>query len=317
MYVIYMKKILYFIVLLALGILYEKFKIRSEDIDYQNKKAIIDKYILKKDSSFDNKPFLWIHKNTNPNSKKWLDFGARNTTNENSPYIELCLVKLIKMYGDYFNVVIIDDNSFKDLIPGFKLDLQYEPYPQRCHIRNLMMLKLIYLYGGVVCPKSFYPITNNLIDIYRDNDVFAVEIRSGYKTEDYMLPSINFIGCKRFSPAIKPIISFVERINANDYTNEQDFLSIVNRHLRYLSQNHKLKSIDGKKVGSKDANNQYIQVEDLASEPREDKKLCSCAIGLYIPYDEIEKRNRYNWITYLSIDELLRSNTLLGNIMKQ
>ena len=63
MYVVYMKTILYFIIMIALGILYEKFKIRFENGDNNDMKTIIDKYLLKKDSTFKNKPFLWIHKN--------------------------------------------------------------------------------------------------------------------------------------------------------------------------------------------------------------------------------------------------------------
>ena len=316
MYVVYMKTILYFIIMIALGILYEKFKIRFENGDNNDMKTIIDKYLLKKDSTFKNKPFLWIHKNNDINSKKWLDFGSRNTTNENSPYIELCIIKLIKTYGDYFNVVIVDDDSFKHLIPSFKLELNNEPYPQRKHIRRLMMLKLVYLYGGIVCPKSFFPLNDGLIGIYKQNDVFAIENRYGVKTGDYMLPSIDFIGGKRFSPNIKPLISFLENLNANDYTNEQDFLSLVNRHLKELKSTFTIKTLDGKLSGVKDCNNNFITVEDLASESRTDKKICSSAVGVFIPYDELEKRTRYNWITYLSKEDLLKSNTLLGDIMK-
>jgi len=308
-----MNTFIYFIILLALGILYEKYKDHYEKVEQSNKKYIIDNYIFKNKSSYENKPFLWIHNVHDVNSRKWLDFGSRNSHNINRPYVKVCLAKLIYIYSNYFNVIIIDDTSFNELIPNFNKNFHNLPDPIKTHERKVALIELIYMYGGIVCPNSFFPFNNNLIMCYENTDFFSFEILQGYKTDDIMAPTDNFIGCKKMNPNVKHYIEFLKKNNSNDYTNNQDFLKKSNRMLNNMSKESKLHIYNGKMIGTKYFDNTIVTIDDL-TKPKY-KSLDSNSIGLYIPKNKLEKMTHYNWITYLSEDELYNSNTFIGEIL--
>jgi hypothetical protein len=308
-----MNKILYFIILLALGILYEKYKDHYESIEQSDKKYIIDNYIFKNKNSYENKPFLWIHNSHNINSRKWLDFGSRNSHNINRPYIKICLAKIINMYSNYFNVVIIDDTSFNELIPNYNKNINQLPDPIKTHERIVALTELIYIYGGIICPNSFFPLNNNLITCYEKSDFFTFETLQGYKTDDVMMPTVNFIGCKKLNPNVKHFIDYLKKLNVHDYTNNQDFLKSANRMLNSMSKENKLHIYNGKMIGSKYHDSTIVTVDDL-TKPKY-KSLDKTTIGLYIPKNKIEQMTHYNWITYLNENELYNSNTFIGEIL--
>lgn len=305
-----MNKILCFIVLISIGMLYEKYKDYQENKVQSNKKHIIDQYLFKNKDSFDNKPFLWLHNDHDINSRKWLDFGSRNTNNINRPYITICLDKIIKTYSDYFNVVIIDDTSFNILLPNNKTNISSLPEPLKTHERKITLVELIYKYGGIVCPNSFYPKDDTLIDMYKQNECFSFEILNGYMTNDVMIPSIDFIGCKKNNPNIKHFIESIRILNKNDVTNQQDFLRTTNMHLNKMKTENQMVVYDGRMIGTKYNDNTLVTLDDLTKEKHNDFH-CS-NFGLYIPKDRLEKITSRNWITYLSKQELLNSNTLVG-----
>ena len=305
-----MNKILGFIVLIAIGMLYEKYKENKENKVQSNKKHIIKQYFFKNKHTFDNKPFLWLHNDHDINSRKWLDFGSRNTNNINRPYITICLDKLIKTYSDYFNVVIIDDVSFNILLPN-KTNISTLPEPLKTHERKIALVELIYKYGGIVCPNSFYPKDDTLIDIYKNNECFSFEILTGYKTNDVMIPSVDFIGCKKKNPNVKSFIEAIRTTNKNDVTNQQDFLEATNMRLNKMKTEHQMVVYDGRMIGTKYKDNTLVTLDDLVKEKHNDFH-CS-NFGLYIPKVRLEKITSRNWITYLSKQELLNSNTLIGS----
>ena len=56
-----------------------------------------------------------------------------------------------------------------------------------------------------------------------------------------------------------------------------------------------------------------IVLDDIMAESYLD--LHSYAVGIYIPGDEILKRNKYQWFASLSADEILKSNMIISKYL--
>ena len=73
--------------------------------------------------------------------------------------------------------------------------------------------------------------------------------------------------------------------------------------------------IDGKLIGVKSIDGSPILIEDLVEEKFLD--LDNNVFGIYIPRDEILKRNNYNWFANLSTMEILESNMAISKYIKE
>jgi hypothetical protein len=313
--------VLFIIFIGVLIILYEKYKIN--DIKHYilkqppksivtkdpQKALIIEKYIFNKGKEFDDKPFIWLHIDYDLNARKWLDFGSRNSRNLNRPYIKLCLQQMIKINGDDFNIVIIDDTSFKDLIPRWEIDLVNTPEPLRTHLRTLSLIKLLYHYGGMLCPVSFFPI-KKMLGTFNTNDAFVCETAQNYGDTINFHPSIQFIGGKKMNATIKNIMVYLEGLQRDEYYNLKKLNKLTSEYIKKLADKNEINLLDGSKIGIKTTNNMGININHLVEDS--DIKLSPSALGLYIPQEELEERTRYNWITYISKEELLSSQTFMG-----
>ena len=72
---------------------------------------------------------------------------------------------IINHCGDDFNVCLIDDDSFSQLIPGWNINVSELSEPARTYYRELGMAELLYIYGGLVVPNTFICM-RNLTDLY-------------------------------------------------------------------------------------------------------------------------------------------------------
>jgi len=320
---IFVKIISFIIILAILIIFYEKYKITAMDkinvkkYPHQQepqKMLIIEKYIFNKNREFEDKPFIWLHIDYDVNSREWLDFGSRNTKNLNRPYIQLCLQQIIKINGRDFNVVIIDDTSFKDLIPRWDIDLVNLPDPVKTHIRTLSLIKLLYHYGGIICPVSFFSI-KNFKNLYNDNSPFVCEARCHTESDSILSPSVKFMAGKKMDMCIKKIMTHVERLQKSDYYTIIGFFKNVNSYIKTLVDNNEVKLIDGKQSGIKTKDNKNIFINELVE--NSEVKLSSNAVGVHIPQDELEKHTNYNWFSYISVNELVASNTFMGDLFRK
>jgi hypothetical protein len=320
-----MKYILLIVFLAVLIILYEKYKITSIDrilikepksiITKDPQKAlIIEKYIFNKDKEFDDKPFIWLHIDYDINAREWLDFGSRNSRNLNRPYIKICLQQMIFVNGNDFNIVIIDDTSFKDLIPRWVVDLVNTPEPLRTHLRTLSLIKLLYHYGGIVCPTSFFA-TKKFINTFNSNDAFVFESLQNYRDEKLYHPNINFIGGKKMNKVIKNIMTYLEGLQRDNYYNLFEFYKLTSANIKGHADKKDINLINRSKIGLKTSDDKDIHVNDLVEDS--DIILAPGAIGLHIPQNDLEERPRYNWITYISIDDLINSKTFIGRLFKK
>ena len=148
--------IMLFVILISLGILYQKYIEKLTRTTTFDDYGEIRKYLLK-DKKLDKskKPLLWIHIPHEYNSRNWLSFGSRSSFELNQPYLYLTVKTIIKNCDKSFNVVIIDDGSFEKLIPHWNIQMGFLAEPMKGYIRQLGMAKLIYTYGGVNVPISF------------------------------------------------------------------------------------------------------------------------------------------------------------------
>ena len=96
----YLNYIASLIILIGVGILYDKHK-EKFDLDYDARQyEFIKKYLLQ-DSTLANskKPLLWIHMNYSKNSRFWQSFYSRNSNDLNQPYQYLTLSSIINHCG--------------------------------------------------------------------------------------------------------------------------------------------------------------------------------------------------------------------------
>ena len=325
-----MKTILFIVILAVLIILYEKYNMKAMNKikpqrplspspppsppPNQKPSPLIEKFIFNKDKKFMNKPFLWVFIDYDINSRKWLDFGSRNSRNLNRSYIEICLEQIVRVNGDEFNVVFVDDTSFKELIPGWKVNLFETADPKRTHIRILSLIKLLYHYGGILCPSSFFAL-KKFLPLFKGHESFVFKSLQRYDMYNSYVPNILFIGCKKNNPGVKNLMTYIETIRENDYYNLLYLFKNINKLLIDLTNNSEITLLEGKLNGIKTKNNENIYINHLVEDSH--IKLSKSAIGLYIPKEDLEERTRYSWITYLSKKELLNSNTFMGKLFNK
>lgn len=222
--------IILFVIIISLGILYQKYlEKQSNMIEYDNYSEI-KKYLLK-DKTLDKskKPILWIYIPHEYNSRNWLSFGSRSSNELNQPYLYLTVKTIIKNCDESFKIVLIDDGSFEKLIPNWNINMSLLVDPIKGYVRQLAMAKLIYTYGGLNVPISFLCF-RDLISLYNkgtnDDTMFVCENYDTNITSTNKLfyPDANFMGAKKENDTLKEFINFMEQTISNDFTAETKFL---------------------------------------------------------------------------------------------
>jgi hypothetical protein len=287
---VYLKYFLYFIVLVAVGIVYDKYKQKQGLTEDQKNYELVKKYLLNDNTILGNKPILWVHTVRDVNARHWPSFLSRNTTDLNQPYIGLCIESIVKHCGDSFNVVLIDDHSFDKLIPGWNVSITDTADPVKSHLRTLAICKLLYYFGGVVCPNSFLCL-KDLKPLYdeqlKDGNGFRFDVGCGM-----------FVGSRKHSPAMRDVLNYLEALNSHDFTNEQDFLGNVNNFL-----STKFTTLCGKLIGKKTESGSDVLVDDLLETSYVD--IVDDAYGVLIPAKDILTRNKYKWFARQSKAQVL------------
>ena len=311
---------------------------------------LIRQYLLNESPLYGfNRPKLWIHSTYEKNARQWKDFYSRNSTDLNQPYIHLTIKSIINHCGNDFNICLIDDETFSRLIPTWEINMETVPEPARAMYRELGMMKLLYLYGGVVVPNSFLCLRSLAPLVADGSTFFAEEVNRTCnvvkKQENTcFLPGTRIMGAPKASPAIKDLVEFLEkrnsfphftqlgslRENAQSATplsfisadkvgvlnvqwgnSEHAFLGEVQQKILSISE---ATIIDGTLVGVKNNKKKPILLEDLLSENFLD--LDEKAYGIYIPADQVLTRPKYQWFAYLTSAEVLATNAVITKYLK-
>ena len=313
------------LLLFAIGFVYDKFKISMDRDDKREELDIIKKYFLNERDYYTidqlssiNKPILWIHLEYNKNARKWESFGSRNSTELNQDYLYLTLRSIINKCGDYFHVVMIDDDSFSKLLDTWKINLNLLSNPQKDYFRKLGLTRLLCKYGGLMIEPSFI-LFKSLEKVYnkilRENKMTVAEFPND-SLDSYLMnfmPSTKFMGCKKNCPKMTEFSNYLEHLYSNDYSENIKADNLVDKWLLKKINIGEIDYVNGKFIGTKDKNNQIIGLDMLVG--NSNLELDEGSYGLYIPRHDLLKRNAYNWFVSLTTKDVLESNTNIGKYL--
>jgi hypothetical protein len=304
---------------IIMSLIYNKYKSSEDDDEHMRNYRLVKKYLLN-DSSLaqSKKPIIWIHMVYETNARWWPSFSSRNTENLNQPYQYLTLKSIIDKCGRDFNICLIDDDSFTNIIPGWTVDLSLVADPIKTKIRQLALAKILYNYGGFLLPSSFLCFQNLalLYETLTANDkMFVGELVATTDVSDKVnfFPSTKFMGCQKGCHMMSNYISYLEVNASTDFTAESHFRGAQGRWCYEKVSRGEINMIPADMLGVKDAAGKPITVEILMS--NNFLSLSNRVQGLYIPADDILKRTAYQWFARLSAKQVLESDTTIGKYL--
>ena len=308
--------IILFVIIISLGILYQKYlEKQSNMIEYDNYSEI-KKYLLK-DKTLDKskKPILWIYIPHEYNSRNWLSFGSRSSNELNQPYLYLTVKTIIKNCDESFKIVLIDDGSFEKLIPNWNINMSLLADPIKGYVRQLAMAKLIYTYGGLNVPISFLCF-RDLISLYNkgtnDDTMFVCENYDTNITSTNKLfyPDANFMGAKKENDTLKEFINFMEQTISNDFTAQTKFLGEFDEWTNKKITKGKMRLIRGTDIGIRTIDDEPVTVETLLGDDY--IHFYGKMYGIWIPAQTILKRRHYEWFARMSPEQIIDSQFILA-----
>jgi len=306
-----------FFILIVLGVLYKRFEDKMSREESSDIHESIQKYLLDDDTlGKSKKPILWIHVPYEYNSRNWLSFGSRSSFDLNQPYLYLTVRSIIKNCDKSFTICIIDDTSFKKLIPGWNINMTSISDPILSNMRMLGMMKLLYIYGGMHCPISFLCV-KDLNELYikgtRGEKMFVCETvdRNVTSTDVDFYPNLSFCGAPKECETVRELCNFIQRTASHDYTADTKFLGEYDKWSKERIHSGKINMIEGVEIGTKTVDEKQIIVDDLMSNNYLD--LYQGTYGILIPSEEILNRNKFEWFARLSPKQVMESDTIIGN----
>ncbi len=249
---------------------------------------------------------LWLHIPFEKNSRNWTNFGSRTSTDLNLAYMMLCMKTIIDYCGSSYDIIIIDDTNFPDLLKN-DIDMLKLSGSLKDKYRELCLMQILYKYGGIIVPPSLY-LQQNIKEIDNPSVWFVAEITNTQNVSYAPIcPSTIFTGSPANNSQLNEYIQYYSDEIANDFGEH----SLHFNH-NYMKKNNIYK-LDGKMIGVKDKFNKPITIDDLM----ENKQILldERAIGVYIPHAELIKRTKYNWYCALNAEEVLKCNIFISHYM--
>jgi hypothetical protein len=254
--------------------------------------ALIREYLLNESPLYGaNKPKLWIHTVYGVNARAWRT-GARNTTDLNQPYIHTLIKTVINKCGNDFNICLIDDASFKKLLPDFETEGSLTK-TQRTHA----LMQLLYVYGGIVLPNTFLclrSLTPLLADSGNPKFGAGTAVMSAHS----------------FCPKLRELIDQWNTVTPVHASSEEVF---VNKQQKLLAKVG-VEFVDPRLLGLADRKGKPILLDDVMSENY--ISLPEDVYGILIDGEEVLRRAKYKWLAYMSTSELMQTNLVLVKYMK-
>lgn len=290
--------------------------IEQQTIEFGDlKRKNIEDFVFNGDIEFIKKlekPILWIYIPYEYNSRHWQSFYSRGTLNLNQPYILLTIQSIIQKNYDDFYIFIIDENSFDKLIPNYSIEMNKFSSPVKDNLKTLSLLKLLFLYGGLILPMSFLCF-QPLISLYetgtRNNKLLVGEtVNRNITCGNYTFsPNIQFIGSQPDNPNLLSIIQYTQHIISTDYTDASVFIGKINNWCR---KNPNVYLVPAHKLGTGDKNDNAVLVDNLLE--RDYIPYAQNMYGIWIPHEEIVNRLQYEWFCRMSKEQVLNGNIILS-----
>lgn len=314
-----MKYVFMLVMLILVGSMHDKF-INYESINEENRHyELVRKYLLHDSSLARSKlPLIWIHVDKEINARWWESFGSRNTTCVNQPYQLLTIKNIVDKCGGSFNVCLIDDDTFNNIIPGWSIDMSRISAPIKDKMRELALAKLLYHYGGFLVPSSFICF-RDLIGIYEagvdNNTMFVGEfIDRNITADNYnVYPNTRMMGCKSNCEMMRKYIDYIQHLVSTDFTDASNFLGTKDKWCRLEADKDNIKIIKAERLGAIDTDKEVINLDRLIGNTY--IHISPKAVGIYIPHKEMLERTAYGWFVRMSAKQVIQSNTIIGKLI--
>jgi hypothetical protein len=318
------KQILMILILLVIGYAYSMYTGKLNNETEIEERDLIQQFLANDVTKMDrNKPFLWIPIEYDVNERQWLNFGSRNTTNLNQPYLYLTIRSIIEKCGDSFNICIIDDNVFNKLLPNWTIHVSRLTSPLRSHMRELAMAKLLNKYGGMRLPPSFICF-DDLITLYElgvnsetstGGGVFVTEMVSNNIMSSSIMfaPCSKIMGCAKDTELMKKYIEYLEVLISKDYTEDMDFDGKISKWFFNEISKTTVNVIKPELIGAKKMDDSPVILDDIMSDSSID--ISNESFGLYINGCELLRRRNFGWFVRMSPQQVLESNTQIAKYL--
>jgi hypothetical protein len=111
---------------------------------------------------------------------------------------------------------------------------------------------------------------------------------------------------------VEKYINHLEGLIDSDYAAEYEFKGGYNKWLKdqITKDNKSIRLIPGTDVGTKTINEEPVLIDDLLNQ--EYIPFFNKMYGIWIPAEQILKRNSYEWFARLSAEQIFQSNTILA-----
>lgn len=299
------------ILILIVSILYDRYIQKyNQNTELEAYERI--KYYLLNDSSISKKSIIWIHLPYKYNARQWSSFYSRSSHNLNQPYQFLTIKSIIKNNQDC-HICLIDDDSFNNLIPNWTLQLDTIAEPSRDYVRLLAQLKLLYHYGGIFVPSSFLCF-RSISKLINNEKPFIIENQNHTLRSDEYLPDYKFMGSNKNNKIINNFIHYMEILCSKDYTNTSIIVGNIQDWCLKQINEGTIDLISGSLIGIKTPQNKPILLDNLFEE--KPLNIHTNAYGLYIPQNELIKRNQFNWFCSLEPNEIPTITPIIGQYFK-
>lgn len=262
-------------------------------------------------------PMIWIHVPYEWNARRWKTFWDRGSYDLNAPYLLLCIESIVRQ-SKGATVAIIDDRSFKKILPEWDIQVDKLSGPVQTHVRMIGMMRLLYEYGGMIIPPSTICMSN-LFEIHnnclREYSVYVGEYVNERRGIDKLFKlDIRTIGCKPKCELIRHMVSYLEHLNAYDYTSESEFLDRMGIFCEQMYNHDMVAVLSSRTIGTCSEEDNIVTVHELMSDiPITFAKELTM---VYIPHRDILSMPKYMWYASLSREEVMLANNNISRLLK-
>jgi hypothetical protein len=232
---------------------------------------------------------------------------------------------IIDKCGADFNICLISDESFSDLIPNWNIDIHKVADPIKSNIRELAIAKILDTYGGMLLPDSFICL-DSLKYIYEsgiENDkMFVGELLHTNNVNvpeckliarDNYYPSTKLMGCTKDNTSMKCYINMLETLISQDSTSESVFVGEIQLWFNEKVKNQYINIITSEYLGGRDNNGKIVRLDELMGSSF--IEFHESMLGIYIPDNELLLRSKHSWFSRMSSQQVLESNNVLGKYL--
>ena len=268
------------------------------------------------------KPMLWLHLPRERNAREWRTFSERTSDETNQPWLDLTVKSIVEKCSGTFYVSIIDDRSFRTLLPEWTIDVDKLADPLRSHTRALAVAQLMHRHGGLYVPASTICV-KDLVGVHEEhlsqhsmyvgefaNNRHGNSRNDGAQYGDFK-PDCRLMGCRAGSDEMLGLVRYLQLVNSVDFTAEADFLDRANTYCMQMHRNDKIALVSGRVIGTRTAREKAVTVHDLMCETYIEYDMGRLR-AVYIPHEDVIAMPRYAWLAKLPAADVLASQVMVG-----